>query len=449
MIPRYWPLGTLFRLLALYLVLVAYSACYEYFYAQQLTTLFHDEYTAFDFGKLSIYKLICFLTPLAIVPMGTRLRSAGQLIAGAAAVFIFIPIPIVFLAMVPRAEFWGIYALLWVTYFLVCSMSSLSVRLRVPEISEHGFQRFMVIFYVLAGLGFLYSVSTNHFQISSLDKAHAAQADVTVKGLQAYLLIGFMGSFGGLLIALAVVLRKYYLLPLALLGYFLCYGSLSERVAVLMPMWVAYIGLAGRWFFRDSMLRYVFTVMAPFVFFFSLGLILGLEDRTSTFYDAFTLANYRLYAVPAISFPVYYNYFATHPYTYWSHIGFIGNFVHYPYGQPLALVMADAYAFGNDNASFIETDGLAAAGPVAMPFAAAVFGLVLIGINSCTRGLNRVFLAIVMAGASVTLIDTGLGPGLVTNGLALLSVLLLFAPRDAAWNLRYLHTRLAKSPAAS
>jgi len=427
------------RLLGLYLILVAYSAAYEYFYATQLTPLFHDEYTDFDFMKLDIYRQLCFLTPLAILPIGTRLRAASQLIVAAAAVFIFIPIPIVFLAIVPATEFWQIYTLLWLTYFIVCALASQSVALRPPRLSEHEYSLLLLSFYLLAGLGFLYCVSTNHFQIVSLDKAHAAQADVTVKGWQGYLLVGFGGSFGGLLIALAVMYRKYYLLPLVLLGYYCCYGMLSERVAVLMPFWIAYIYFAHRWFFRDSIIRYVLTVMAPFAVFTSMALMLGLEDRTSSFYDIFTLANYRLYSVPAISFNVYYNYFALHPHTYWSHIGFISNFVHYPYGQPLAAVMADAYSLGNDNASFIETDGLAAAGPLAMPFAGVMFGLVMVGVNSCLRGLNRTLWAIVMAAASVNLIDVPIGPGLITNGLLLMSILLLLAPRDARWNLRYLN----------
>jgi hypothetical protein len=39
------------------------------------------------------------------------------------------------------------------------------------------------------------------------------------------------------------------------------------------------------------------------------------------------------------------------------------------------------------------------------------------------------------------LIDTGLGPSLLTNGLIALTVLMLFAPRNASWNLRYLTQR--------
>jgi hypothetical protein len=65
-----------------------------------------------------------------------------------------------------------------------------------------------------------------------------------------------------------------------------------------------------------------------------------------------------------------------------------------------------------------------------------VVGLVLLGINSCMRGLNVTVLAVLMAGSQIALIDTGLGPGLLTNGLLVLSLFMLFVPRDIPWNVR-------------
>ena len=445
--PSQWSNSSIFRVLTLYVVLVLYSAAYEYFYAAQLTTLFHDDYTTFDLSKSEIYTLICFLTPLAILPIGTRLRAPGQFVAAALAVFIFIPIPIVFAPMVGAAEFWGVYRLLWLGYFAACSLSSLTVQVPLPVVSERRFREIILALYLLFGLGFAYTLATNHFAIVGLAKAHAAAADVTVSGLQGYMLVGYVTSFGGLLVAVAIMFRKYYLLLLALAGFVCCYGTLEERNAILMPAWIAYVYLAHKFYFRDSATKYLLTVMAPFVCGVLLATFLGLEDRQSVLYSAFTLANYRLYSVPAIGFNVYYNFFATHPLTYWSHIGFISNFVTYPYAQPLALVMAEAYRLGNDNASFLETDGVAAAGTVMLPFISIIFGLVLVAINSCMRGLNLTLCAIVMAGSSVALIDTGLGPGLLTNGLALLTLELVFAPRSASWNARYLD-RFRRRPAS-
>lgn len=445
--PRQLSISSILRVLALYFVLVLYSAVYEYYYATQLTTLYHDDYTAFDYSKSEIYTLICFLTPLAILPIGTRLRAPSQFIAGALAILVFIPIPIVFAPMVSVTEFWQVYALLWLGYLAACLMSSLAVQVPLPVVSERRFRVMVLIMYLLFGLGFVYVLATNHVAIVGLDKTHAAAADVSVSGLQGYMLVGYMSSFGGLLVALAIMFRKYYLLLFAIAGFVGCYGTLEERAAVLMPMWIAYVCVTQKFFFRDSAIKYLLTVMAPFLCGVLVVTFLGLEDRQSAVYDAFTLGCYRLYSVPAISFNVYYNFFATHPLTYWSHIGVISNFVTYPYAQPLASVMAEAYRLGNYNASFLETDGVAAAGTIMLPFISMIFGLILVAINSCTRGLNLTLCAIAMAGSSIALVDTGLGPGLLTNGLLLLTLVLLFAPRNAPWNLFYLN-RFERRPAA-
>ncbi|MBV8335100.1 MAG: hypothetical protein JO358_06560, partial [Alphaproteobacteria bacterium] len=300
-------------------------------------------------------------------------------------------------------------------------------------------------FYLLLSMGFLYVLATNRFAVVGLGKAHAAQSDVTVSGLAGYLLVGFIGSFGGLLIAMAIMFRRYYLILFALAGFVCCYGTLSERSAVLMPAWIAYIYATHRLFFRDSTTRYLLAVMAPFALCVLLAFILGLEVRHSFVYDAFTLANHRLYSIPAISFNVYYHFFATHPLTFWSHIGFVSNFVPYPYGEPLSLVMAEAYELGNANASFLETDGLAAAGPMMLPFVSLIFGLVMVAINSCARGLNLTLCATAVASLSVAAMDTGIGPTLLTNGAALLALILLFVPRNASWNLYHLN-RLQRHP---
>lgn len=429
------PLVTVKRYLVLYTVLVLYSAAYEQFYAKQLTPLYHDRFTAYDYSKTGVYALVCFLTPLAILPIGTRLRAAGQFIAGAMAIFIFIPIPIVFVPMVTVSEFWSVYGLLWLAYFGVCSLSSIAVEIPVQEMTETKFRTLLIAVYTVFGFGLVYVVSTNHFDLVALNHAHAALSGVTVTGVQGYLISAYISSFGGLLVALAIMYRRYYLLSLAVVGFLMCYGVLEARNAVLLPMWITYIFVAHKLFFRNSVIKYLITVMGPFFLGTLFATIIGTTNQHSLLYYAFALTNYRLFSVPAIGFNVYYNFFQTNPHTYWSHINFISKFVSNPYGTQIGLVMADAYRLGNYNASFLETDGLAAAGPAVLPYIGIFFGAIMVWVNSCMRGLNATFLAIVTAGSAVALVDVGIGPGLITNGLALLSLVLLAAPRSAAWNL--------------
>jgi hypothetical protein len=427
------PLGVAWRFAALYFLLVGYGLAYELFYEKLLTPLVHDEFTAYDPSRSGIYTAIAFLTPLAILPIGTRLRAAGQFIAGALTILLFIPIPIVFVPMTSVGEYWTIYWLLWIGYFILCSLSSIDVDLGDVQLTDAGYKRLLIGVFAIVGLSMLYVAATNRVQLVSLGGAHAARLDTTISGLEGYLLPAYVCSFGGLLIAVAVAYRRYFLGVLAVAGFFLSYVTAEERTAAIMPLWVAFIFFSQKYFFRDSVARFLLCVMAPFLVLAGVGALIGTANRDSLFYDAFMLAAYRVYSIPAIAFNVYQNFFHFNPNTYWSHITLVSKYMDAPYAQSLAVVMANAYRLGNYNASFLETDGLAAVGIAGLPWVSTIFGIALVAMNSCTRRLSLRIVALVTAGASIVLMDVGLGPGLLTNGLGLLGLVLLFAPRRPPW----------------
>ena len=430
------PLGLAARYAGLYLVLVGYSLVYERFYQYQLTPIVHDAFTVYDPARAGTYLAIAFLTPLAILPIGTRLRAAGQFIVGALVVMLFIPIPIVFVPMTSVGEYWSIYWLLWAGYLVVCSLCSLNIDTGVTQLTEAAYKWLLIVVFALVGIGLAYVLMTDRVQLVSLDAAHEAQKDITVSGWQGYLIPSYACSLGGLLIAVAVAYRRYFLIVLAVAGFLICYVTILERTDAIMPFWIAFIYFSQKYLFRDSATRYLLCVMAPFLVLSGIAALVGASQSQSLFYDVFTLADYRVYAIPAIGFNVYYNFFHFNPYTYWAHITLVSQFAADPYGQPLALVMEETYRMGNYNACFLETDGIAAAGMAALPWVCAVFGVALVALNSCARRLSLRILALVTAGSSIVLVDVGLGPGLLTNGIALLGLMLLLAPRRPPWTER-------------
>jgi hypothetical protein len=421
------------RCAVLYGLLVAYGAVYEHFYEYQLTPIIHDMFTAYDPSRAGIYTVILFLTPLSILPIGTRLRSAGQFIAGSLAVLLFIPIPIVFVPMPSVHEYWQIYGLLWIGYFVLCTLSTLRININVRQLTDAEYKGLLTLTFVLVGLGMIWVLATARLSLVALSKAEEARPEITVSGLQGYLLPAYVTCFGGLLLAAAIGYRRYYLIPLAIAGFVVCYAALEERTAAVMPFWIAYFYFSHKLFFRNSVTRYLLCIMAPFLVLVAVAAIIGTSDQKSVFYDVFTLATYRVFSVPAIGFNLYHNFFHFNPNTYWSHITLVSQFVESPYDQPLGNVMEETYRMSSYNVSFLETDGVAAAGIFAIPWICGVFGAMLVAVNSCTRGLGLGVLALSMAGSSIVLMDVGMGPGLLTNGLALLALLLLLAPRRPPW----------------
>ncbi len=421
------------RYAALYLLFVGYGAVYEYFYEHQLTPLFHDMFTAYDPARAGIYTAILFLTPLAILPIGTRFRAAGQFVAGSLSVLLFIPIPIVFVPMPSLGEYWEIYGLLWTGFFIVCSLSSLNVDIGAGRLTDAEYEGVLKLFFIIVGLGMLWVLATNKVNLVGLNHAEGARTETDISGLQGYLLPGYVTCFGGLLVAAAIAYRRYYLIPVAITGFIVCYATLEERTAAIMPFWIAYFYFTQKYFFRDSVTRYVLCIMAPFLLRVGAAAIVGTTDQNSVLYTLCTLATYRVFSVPAIGFNLYHNFFHFNPHTYWSHITLVSKFVDSPYDQPLGQVMEETYRMSSYNVSFLETDGVAAGGIFALPWICTVFGAVLVAVNSCARGLDMRVLALLMAGSAIVLIDTGIGPGLLTNGLALLAVMVFFAPRRPPW----------------
>jgi hypothetical protein len=427
------PLQAIARYALLYLVLVGYSAIYEHFYEYQLTPLFHDMFTAYDSSHAGTYTVIRFLTPLAILPIGTKLRAAGQFIAGSLAVLLFIPIPIVFVPMASVQEYWEIYGLLWIGYFVLCSLSSLDVDIGIGHLTDEGYKGLLTVVFAIVGIGMLWILATNRVDLVGITHAESARKASTVSGLQGYLIPSYVASLGGLLLAAAIGYRRYYLIPVAVAGFLICYATIEQRTAGIMPFWIAYFYFSQKYFFRDSVTRFVVCIMAPFLLLVGAAAIIGTSNHKSVFYTVFILATYRIFSVPAIGFNLYQNFFHFNPHTYWSHITLVSKFVESPYNQPLGQVMEETYNMSSYNVSFLETDGLAAAGKFALPWICAAFGLMLVAVNSCARRLDVRMLALVMAGSSIVLLDVGIGPGLLTNGLALLAILLLLAPRRPPW----------------
>jgi hypothetical protein len=425
-------LDAIWRLLILYMALVLYGYGYELYYAYQLTPIyFGDALIRYDASRSLDYRLVEFLTPLALLPIGTRLRTAGQYIMGPLSVIIFIPVPIVFIPMATGERFWTIYVLFWLGILIAARCSALSFSIHIKPLSERGFKH---LFYAVTTFFFVAlaaTTATSGISFVTFAETGSARQLSNLSALGGYAIYMFSYSFGGFIIAMAFVYRKFLIVGLAVLGFVICYGVHSIKLAALAPFWLLYIVLARKYFFRDSMVRYFIAVMAPLII-LSLLTLGGLEGtRGSLLEAAFALTSFRLFTIPALGFNIYYDFFLSHPLTYWSHINIIGAFVHYPYSDSLPVIMRDTYNMGTYPAAFPMMEGLAAGGPESLPLIFAVFGFCLIGINTAMRNVPLWQLAAIMAIPSLAFIDVGLGTALVSDGIGILAITLSLAPKES------------------
>jgi len=433
------------RVVFLYLLLVGYAFAYTYFFATLTAgpTGLNQRFIIFDPSRLSDYVTIVLLTPVAMLPIGTRLRTPGQMIYALSCVFFFIPIPVQFLAMVPARQYWVVYIVLWISSAILALTSRICVKLRVRTLSVTGYRHLSIGVMCFFAISLLLAARNGIHIVGFADiykYRMSTDANLKISPIFGYPIAMFIGTFGGFAVATAVAFRKYSLIALSVLCFVLAYGVSAAKTAAMGPAWLLYIAVADRYFIKGgtngSMIRFLAVMASPYVVMGAIWTVVGQSPLFSQMiilklatYELYSLSNYRLFTIPPEAFSVYYDFFQTHPYTYWSHINIVGMFVTYPYAQPLPVVMQNTYFLGDYNTGFITTDGLAAGGIAAIPFISIVMSLVVIAMNSTTSRLNVRYLIIAMSVPLVAFIDAPLSTWLLTYGAGPMCLLFLFAPR--------------------
>jgi hypothetical protein len=134
-------------------------------------------------------------------------------------------------------------------------------------------------------------------------------------------------------------------------------------------------------------------------------------------------------AVPSAALDYYNDFFSTHPHTHYCQISFLKPFVACPYAEPLSIIMAKTYQFGNLNASLFATEGVASVGLLAAPLAALACGLLLSLANRVSIDLPSRFVLLSGGILPQVFLNVPLTTNLLTNGAAVLFLLWYVMPR--------------------
>ncbi len=214
---------------------------------------------------------------------------------------------------------------------------------------------------------------------------------------------------------------------LALLLLF--YPVTLTKLTLFAPFWLLLLALLSR--FIEIRMAIVLSLAAPI----AIGVVLGMLYKTGTLpyelaFPYFGALNFRMIAVPSLSIDVYNDFFATHPVTYFCQISVLKAIVACPYGEPLALVMANNYQLGNLNASLFATEGVASVGTSLAPIAALACGFVIALGNRASAGLPARFVLLSSGMLVQVLLNLPLTIGMATYGGALLFLLWYVTPRS-------------------
>jgi len=239
------------------------------------------------------------------------------------------------------------------------------------------------------------------------------------------------------------------ILSTALLPFLLVFGLLYKKVVFIL------ISIAGQvlLYATTANKSFLISVVVTFIFFiffknfknFSIKIMLALSvcmllfttlsinfttENSGVFYFVTMMLVMRTIGIGGISFNAYYNFFKTHPFTYYSHVNIVKPFIVYPYGSQSLGEVIGKEVFNTDdinaNATFFITDGIAAAGLPGILIISVLMAIVFMLINGSAKNNSLLFCCLMLINPALSLLNTSLFTTLFTGGLGLTITILAF-----------------------
>lgn len=260
----------------------------------------------------------------------------------------------------------------------------------------------------------------------------AASDDVLDGSLIGYASGFLSGGFNPFLMAYGLHKRRYGLFAIGAGGQVLVFATAALKSVV-----VSVIVIPAFYFLLFR--RGGFSLTRIGLTFASSAVILALlaeelySQRNTVAQALFSLVYMRAYCMPGVLAAVYTEFFLTHKLTFFSHVGLFRSFIHYPYGDALGHViggyMLPIGAPMDANASFLMTDGMAAAGFAGI-VVSGVFCRIFIWLFDASVSESNIPIACcALIPVLITVMNTSLFSAMLTGGAAMLAVLLYFHSR--------------------
>ena len=256
-------------------------------------------------------------------------------------------------------------------------------------------------------------------------------AEVKSSVLTNYLIMWLTYCFGPFYIARALIegRRSDWIAGLVIL--MLVYSATGSKLALLTPVFMCALKYLenGR---SEFLLRFLTAVVA----FVGLIVLVIPDDGIMRWVNSIFLL--RVFGSNGWTAAVYYEYFSSHGYTFYNHIGPINAlFAAYPYGerslgQEIANFYFDSNA-ANFNAGFWASDGFAALGMAGIPIVTFFLSLFMMKLNDLARHFPQRLINLWLLGFWMALMNVPLTTALLScGGLLVIWLLWLVAPRAPA-----------------
>jgi hypothetical protein len=244
----------------------------------------------------------------------------------------------------------------------------------------------------------LYITYRDVLSLSSLDDVYGQRE----KGAATSLFVGYCQVylayfFSPILFASGLLSKRYLVAAIGFAGFIFVFMITAERTVVLLPFAMCFMSLVfKRRLNGQNTPAYLFAFGGLVVF-----LIALLYDQFDIFRALGFYFYTRLLAYPGLFVTQYYDLFSEQGFTYWAHVSVIGRLVDVPQAYlgddkwPLLGKILAERVLGvesQSNASFVASDGAAAAGAFGVLAIFALYTAWLIVLDRVANGWSKLFL---------------------------------------------------------
>lgn len=223
--------------------------------------------------------------------------------------------------------------------------------------------------------------------------------------------------------------KKYLYLIVGTLACIIIYMATAAKGTLLMPFFIFSIYLLvliSKPEGITKVLGYAFSIL--------IILLIVIARPNTILFMISSILLMRTISIGGLLNLKYYDFFTTHPNTYFSHLNIVDNLSgYYPYGnQSLGQVVGFHY-WGdkmNANANFWATDGIASLGVLGILAISLIFCIFLILFNSLTKDFSKPFIILLSIPLTFSLLNVSFFSTLLSGGGFFLITSLLFLDKE-------------------
>jgi len=314
---------------------------------------------------------------------------------------------------------------------------------------------FWLLFGLLAAAMFGYLVATvgANFRIANLvgiyEVRTAMNEAIRATGTRfgAYALSLLSALILPLLFATGMYLRRWWVIVPVTLGYVFLFGIGGVKAAALA---IVYLPFTYFLLTRPPG-RIVFFFVAALIALLLSGYLSRALLPTRDHLAYIAVVHSRLFTIPPLTIPQYFDFFQTHQVTHLSHVTGINWLLRYPYEIDLPYTIGNYYYRSpvGLNSGVWAGDGLAGFGLWGIPLMSGVCAFVFWLLDSASARLDPTFMGLALTFCTAVFGNVSLFTTLITGGLALLIVAAILAPRDGRGVIRLPSFSLFRTRAAS